>query len=276
MWMYCAFLNIDRNLVLLFSSSELGQELNLVFYFSFCKGVWKLVLNQTLANTGITWLDASRCSIWTSNYHWYHEANNTSHEVKHLSQVLCRRLWSNCVTRDKSVWLLFCSLYPGETPILGYGCLEKAIPVVKIFTTNIGNTQCLKIQNAGTSYSTSFNWLDSVMAASKNHVLATVSGQHFLLRTTTFLSGNDDYILEKQMRFIEKLWGFLIKCFFRNVSKTKNACHPESEVQKTTNGPQNQSGRAFWIMAALVTYTHASVLFFGQEEKTNELLQAFF
>lgn len=91
MWMYCAFLNIDRNLVLLFSTSELGQELNFVLeflYFSFCKGVWKLVLNQTLANTGIMWPDASRCSIWTSNYHRYHEANNTSHAVKHITGAL--------------------------------------------------------------------------------------------------------------------------------------------------------------------------------------------
>lgn len=79
------------------------------------------------------------------------------------------------------------------------------------------------------------------MAASKNHMLATLSGQHFLL-TTTFLSRNN--ILEKQIPFIEKLQGFLIKCFFTNVSKTKNACHPESEVQMATNGPQNQSGRA--------------------------------
>lgn len=79
------------------------------------------------------------------------------------------------------------------------------------------------------------------MAASKNHMLATLSGQHFLL-TTTFLSRIN--ILEKQMPFIEKLQGFLIKCFFTNVNKTKNACHPESEVQMATNGPQNQSGRA--------------------------------
>lgn len=216
----------------------------------------------------------SRCSNWTSNYHQYHEANNTSHKVKHITGALLEPFCEASVSQgtNRSDFLLFCSLCPGETSLQGYGCLEKAHSSCDIHD-EILETQYLKIQNAGTSYSICFNWLDSVTAASKNHMLATRSGQHFLL-TTTFLPLNN--ILEKQMRFYWKIGiGFLIKCFFTNVSKTKNACHPESEVQMATNGPQNQSGRAFATWP-LWSHTHASVLFFGQGEKTNELLQAFF
>ncbi len=129
-----------------------------------------------------------------------------------------------------------------------------------------------KIKNAGTSYTTCFKGLDSVVAASKNRKLATLKWAAFFVNS--YFSFSKQYFREADAIYW-KLHGFLIKYFFTNVSKTNNACHPESEVQMATNGPQNQSGRALasW---PLWSHTHASVLFFGQEEKTNELLQAFF